>query len=112
LIECLLDGDIAKIVDEMQVVVGRIVDECAENSPSAKINNIPVMSYNSMVPTRDNDYCKDLIYDNSSQANVSKNVFIIIIYYQIINILFVTIIYILELFVRTARENIRTRKSS
>ncbi|CAI6349374.1 unnamed protein product [Macrosiphum euphorbiae] len=63
------NGDIAKIVDEMQVVVGRIVDECAENSPSPKINTIPVMNYNSMVPTRDNDYCKDLKYDNSSQEN-------------------------------------------
>jgi len=78
LIECLLDGIIAKIVDEMQVVVERIVDECAENLLSPKINNIPVMNYNSMVPTRDNDYCKDLKYDNSSQENVSKNVFIIL----------------------------------
>jgi len=70
----LLDGDIAKIVDEMQMVVGRIVDECAENSPSPKIKNI---NYNSMIPTRDDDYCKDLKYDNSSQENVSKNVLII-----------------------------------
>lgn len=70
-IECLLDGNIAKIVDEMQVVVGRIVDECAENLPSPKIN-IPVMNYDSMIPTRDNDNCKGLKYDNSSQENVSK----------------------------------------
>ncbi|XP_022159990.1 uncharacterized protein LOC111026252 isoform X2 [Myzus persicae] len=61
------NGDIAKIVDEMQVVVGRIVDECAENSP--KVNNVPVMNYNSMIPTRDDDYCKDLKYDNISQEN-------------------------------------------
>jgi len=78
LIECLLDGDIAKIVDEMQVVVERIVNEYAENLRGPKINNIPVMSYNSMVPTRDNDYCKDLNYDSSSQENVSKNIFIIL----------------------------------
>lgn len=71
----MLDGDIAKIVDEMQVVVGRIVDECAENSP--KVNNVPVMNYNSMIPTRDDDYCKDLKYDNISQENVNKNLFII-----------------------------------
>jgi len=71
LIEYLLDGDIVKIVDEMQVVVGRIVDEYAENSPSPKINNIQDMNYNSMIPTRDNDYCKDLKYDNTSEENVS-----------------------------------------
>jgi hypothetical protein len=67
----LLDGDIAKIVNEMQIVVGRIVDECAENSPSSKLNNNLAINYNSMIPTRDNDYCKNLKYDNSSQENVS-----------------------------------------
>lgn len=73
----MLDGDIAKIVDEMQVVVGRIADEYAENSLNPKINNIPIMNYNSMIPTRDNDYCKGLKYENSSQENVSDNLFII-----------------------------------
>jgi len=73
----LLDGDIAKIVNEMQVVVERIVDECDKNLLNPKINNIPVMNYNSMIPTRDNDYCKDLKYDNRSQENVSENLFII-----------------------------------
>lgn len=67
----MLDGDIAKIVNEMQIVVGRIVDECAENSSSSKLNNNLAINYNSMIPTRDNDYCKNLKYDNSSQENVS-----------------------------------------
>ncbi|KAL5244688.1 hypothetical protein ACI65C_012098 [Semiaphis heraclei] len=65
------NGDIAKIVDEMQVVVGRIADEYAENSLNPKINNIPIMNYNSMIPTRDNDYCKGLKYENSSQENTN-----------------------------------------
>ncbi|XP_060838606.1 uveal autoantigen with coiled-coil domains and ankyrin repeats protein-like isoform X1 [Rhopalosiphum padi] len=63
------NGDIAKIVNEMQIVVGRIVDECAENSSSSKLNNNLAINYNSMIPTRDNDYCKNLKYDNSSQEN-------------------------------------------
>lgn len=56
----------------MQVVVGRIVDECSENSPCPKLNNIPFMNNNSMIPTRDNDFCKDLKYENNSQENVCK----------------------------------------
>ncbi|XP_025202636.1 uncharacterized protein LOC112599779 isoform X2 [Melanaphis sacchari] len=63
------NGDIAKIVNEMQVVVGRIVDEYAENLPNSKLNNNPVINYNSMIPTRDDDYCKQLSYVNSSQEN-------------------------------------------
>lgn len=63
------NGDIGKIVNEMQVVVGRIVEECAENSPSYKLNNIPAINYNSMIPTKDNDYCNNPKNDNSSQES-------------------------------------------
>lgn len=54
----------------MQVVVGRIVEECAENSPNYKLNNIPAINYNSMIPTKDNDYCNNPKDDNSSQESV------------------------------------------
>lgn len=63
------NGDIAIIVNEMQVVVERIVNEFVENSPSLKLNNFPVINYNTMIPTRENDYCENLKYDNSSQEN-------------------------------------------
>lgn len=55
----------------MQVVVERIVDECAENSPSYKLNNIPAINYNSMIPTKDNDYCNNSKNYNSSQESVN-----------------------------------------
>lgn len=54
----------------MQVVVERIVEECAENSPSYKLNNIPPINYNSMIPTKDND-CNNSKNDNSSQESVN-----------------------------------------
>ncbi|XP_050052941.1 uveal autoantigen with coiled-coil domains and ankyrin repeats protein-like isoform X2 [Aphis gossypii] len=63
------DGDIGKIVNEMQVVVERIVEECAENSPSYKLNNIPASSYNLMIPTKDNDHCNNPKNDNNSQES-------------------------------------------
>lgn len=55
----------------MQVVVGRIVEECAENSPTYKLNNTPAINYNSMIPTKDNDYCNSPKNDNSSQESVN-----------------------------------------
>lgn len=55
----------------MQVVVERIVEECAENSPSYKLNNIPASNYNLMIPTKDNDHCNNPKNDNNSQESVN-----------------------------------------
>jgi len=65
----ILDARITKIIDEMQVVVGRIIDEFSENVPYSKFN-IPVVNDNLMIPTRENDYCKDLRYENNPHENV------------------------------------------
>lgn len=69
----MLDPDVTKIVDEMQVVVGRIINEFSENESHSKLHIMPVMNDSSMIPTKDNDYCKDLKYENNSQENVCIN---------------------------------------
>lgn len=57
----------------MQVVVGRIINEISGNESHSKFNIMPVMNDNFMVPTKDNDYFKDLKYENNSQENVCNN---------------------------------------
>ncbi|XP_050432088.1 TNF receptor-associated factor family protein DDB_G0272098-like [Adelges cooleyi] len=57
--------DISKIVQDMQVVVERIVDECSKVS-NIKSNNILVDS--SMIPTKDN-YCNDFKSEKTSKEN-------------------------------------------
>ncbi|XP_025414153.1 lamin-like protein isoform X2 [Sipha flava] len=63
------NSDVTKIVDEMQVVVGRIINEFSKNEPHSKFNIMPVMNDSSMIPTKDNDFCKDLKYENNTQEN-------------------------------------------
>jgi hypothetical protein len=57
----------------MQVVVGRIINEFSKNEPHSKFNIMPVMNDSSMIPTKDNDFCKDLKYENNTQENVCNN---------------------------------------
>lgn len=63
-----LDTGISKIADEMQVVVGRIIDEFPEKVSNSKLQ-IPVINEDSMIPTKEND----LNYLKNSQENVGKN---------------------------------------
>jgi len=76
----LLDTDIKKIIDEMQVVVERIANECFENVPYSKLH-MPAVNGGSMIPTRENDYCKDLKYEYNPQENVCLIYLIILIFY-------------------------------
>lgn len=61
----LLDTDISKIANEMQVVVGRIIDEFPEKVSNSKLQ-MPFINENSMIPTKEND----LKYEKNSQENV------------------------------------------
>lgn len=54
----------------MQVVVEKIITEYSGNAPIFK-SYMPVINDDSMIPTRDNDYCKDLKDGNSLKENVT-----------------------------------------
>lgn len=56
----------------MQVVVGRIVNESSETILNSKLNLLAI-NENTMIPTRENDYCKDLKYEYNPQENVCIN---------------------------------------
>lgn len=55
----------------MQMVIERMINEQLETILFSK-SHTPVMTENSMIPTRDNDYCKNLNYENNSLENVNK----------------------------------------
>lgn len=72
LITFLIDTDIEKITDEMQFVVEKIVDEFSEKVTNSKLYK-PVESDSSMIPTRENCFCKNFKFDNNPTKNVSKS---------------------------------------
>lgn len=63
----------------MQVVVGRIINEFYRNEPLSKMHDKPSMNDSSMIPTKDNEYCKYLKYENNSHENVRNNKLILIV---------------------------------
>lgn len=54
----------------MQLVVERIIAEYSENIAYSKSYNMPVVNDESMIPTRDNDDCKDFKFGNNLKENV------------------------------------------
>lgn len=58
----------------MQLVVEKIVDEFSEKVSNSKLY-MPTESESSMIPTRENGYCKDLKFDKNPLENVSQNKF-------------------------------------
>lgn len=65
----MLDTGITKIINEMQVVVEKIIAEYSGSIPYFK-SYLPNIKDDSMIPTRDDDYCKDLKNGNNMKENV------------------------------------------
>jgi len=63
----------------MQVVVRRIANESSENVSYSK-SHLFYTNENSMIPTRENDYYKDLKYEYNPEENVYPNLLIIFIF--------------------------------
>lgn len=58
----------------MQAVVRRIINEYSESVQYSKLH-VPDTNDSFVIPTKDNEYCLDLKYDNNLQEN--ENVIII-----------------------------------